>query len=120
MIIAHTAECPVNVKHWRECTCGLIEQVVTDGRAKYVEHTQECPSHCTCDFNTRLLAHLSGSRLTLEEYRQRYRARLMTRGLDPETADATTEAAEPSQEDLDEGDPEGDADNELSYWDNDV
>lgn len=53
------------------------------------------------------------------EYRERYRARLIHNGCLPGVADDTTEATAPSQEDLDEGDPEGDADNEMSYWDDD-
>lgn len=53
------------------------------------------------------------------EYRERYRTHIASATGDQQVADAATDALAVSEEDLDEADPEGDADNEMSYWEDD-
>ena len=57
--IAHSPDCPVNLRSWDDCNCGLFlgygEPLAWVGG-----HKAGCPCHCSCDFGQRLLAELSG------------------------------------------------------------
>jgi hypothetical protein len=53
------------------------------------------------------------------EYRRRYRARMVERGVLPGVADDAADAVDMTELDRDYSDPEGDADDELGYWDAD-
>lgn len=59
VIISHSPECGVNNHAWKDCTCDLVKRMCEDGREKFLNHADNCPCHCTCDFAVRLIDYLN-------------------------------------------------------------
>jgi hypothetical protein len=62
---------------------------------------------------------MEGESMDQLEYRRRYRDQMVKRGVLPGVADDASEACDFDDLDRDYSDPESDADEELTYWDND-
>lgn len=62
-IISHSETCGVNTTSWSECVCGLQNRMTESGREKFLNHANDCPCHCSCDFAERLMDYLTYRRL---------------------------------------------------------